>query len=655
MSMTRVRARSITVVLLTVAAVLAGATRKADAQEPPVEDEAAVRALLQAYYRAYAGEDIAAVQSLWSQKVPGLERLMAAFGPTLARKDFSFANIVVSRIELKPPIATARLTVDATIADLATETSQTEKWARNFMCVKDTEGWRVWRDSPAVDDVAVEIRTASSAAQAAAIVEREPDLPAGEISQALFGLGNRLRTSGMPDDAREVYRLSEQVAERSGDPVVVAQSLTNVGVNAQLVADYDRALECFERALALFERTGDKARIAGAESNVGNALYLKRQYPEAITHLRKALEYYEAEDHRSAMASTLHSIGNAQYLTEDLGGALDSYEKSLALRRTIPGDVLGEANTLQAIGLVQKEQGDYDAAREAFTASFARHDQYGNKAGMGMVLASLGDVHRLMGDFTPALDCYFRSLPLLTEMGDRETLASTFADIAERVCRGAALRAGARLLRPEPVGLREDRQQVGDRAGRRGRWERCTSRRASTASRWRSTERSLELFEEIEEQARHRLDAGAHGTRAPGGQPVCRGAGRLREGPGHCRGAERQAIDRDHARTAWHGPAPRWTGRTKREHWPSARRPWRPRSAASTRLARAKLVAGEISRELDETALAERGVRGCRGRAGASSRPRAPARSGAGSSATRSRRTSASSGCRSGPARRGTP
>ncbi|MBE3072398.1 MAG: tetratricopeptide repeat protein, partial [Acidobacteria bacterium] len=400
------------------------------AQDPSGDDEAAVRALLEQFYQAYAREDLAAIHNFWSANVPGLERLMAEFAPTLAGKDFSFANVVVSRIEVKAIVASARVTLDATIVDTDTQTAQTGKWARNFSCVKDPEGWRVWRDAPAVDDVAGEIRRAASATDAAAVVEREPGLPAGEITQALFGLGNRFRVSGRPEDAREAYRLSEQVAERSGDSVVIGQSLTNVGVTSQIGGDYDRALESFEKALALFEQTGDRARIAGAEANVGSTLYLKQRYPEAIRRFRKALEYYEAVDFKAAMASTLHSIGNAQYLANDFGAALDSYRRSLALREAIPGAELGEAHVLQAIGLVQKEQGDYDGALESYTASFTRHEKGGNKAGMGVVLSNLGDVHRLVGGYPPALECYFKSLPLLEEVRDQETLASTLADIA---------------------------------------------------------------------------------------------------------------------------------------------------------------------------------------------------------------------------------
>ena len=396
----------------------------------PEEDEAAIRALVEQFYQAYGREDLAAIKSLWSAKVPGLERLMAAFEPTIKGKDFSFANVVVSRIDVKPPIASARVMLAATIVDSETPGTRTEKWVRNFTCVKDPEGWRVWRDGSAAEDVAIEIRSAASASQAAAIVEREPDLMGGELTQALFGLGNRLRMSGKPDDAREVYRLSEQVAERSGDPLVIGQSHTNAGINSQMVAHYDRALESFEKALALFEKTGDKARIAGAEGNIGSALYLKALYPDAIQHYEKALAYYEAVDHKAAMASTLHSIGNARYLANNLTAALESYRRSLALLEAMPGTALSAANALQAIGLVQKEQGDYDAALESYAGSLARHEQYGNKAGVGTVLASLGDVHRLMGSSAPALQCYFKALPLLEGTGDKVAVASTLADVA---------------------------------------------------------------------------------------------------------------------------------------------------------------------------------------------------------------------------------
>ena len=316
--------RTLVGIVIVAAVLLAGARAGADQQDVAADDETAIRALIEQFYEAYGREDVEGVKRAWSAKVPGFERLMAAFAPAISGKDYSFSNLAIGRLEVKAIIANARTTVDATVVETASSRTARERWVRNFTLVKDPEGWRVWRDAPAAEDVALEIRSATSAAQAAAIVEREPDLMVGEVCQALFGLGNRLRGSGRAGDADEVQRLSALVAERSGDPVVLGRSHTNFGVNHQLVAEYDRALERFERALALFEKAGDKASAAGAESNIGSALYLLKRYPESMQHYLRALAYYEGADEKAPMASTLHSIGNAQYLDGDYGAALAS-------------------------------------------------------------------------------------------------------------------------------------------------------------------------------------------------------------------------------------------------------------------------------------------------------------------------------------------
>jgi tetratricopeptide (TPR) repeat protein len=467
------------------AAVCVVGSGSAVAQESPTDDEAAVRALIVRFYQAYGKEDLAGIKGLWSARVPGLDRLMAAFEPTLSGKDFSFADVAVSRIDVKSIVASARVTVDATIVYAVSKETAHEGWVRNFMLVKDAEGWRVWRDASAAEDTAIEIRGASTAVQAASIVEREPGLMTGEVSQALFGLGNRFRNSGRVEDAQETYRLSEQVAERSGNPVVVAQSRTNVGVNSQMTGDYDRALESFQQALALLEPTGDKARIAGAESNVGTALYLKKRYPEAIERYQRALAYFESVDHKAAMASALHGIGNAQYLANDFGAALASYQRALAVEES-SGDTAAEANTLQAIGMVQKEQGDYDAALESYAGSLARHEKHGNKAGRGVVLASLGDVHRLMGSYARALECYFTALPLLAEIGDKEAVASTQTDVASVYAAERRFPQSLDYFSGLSIRSRRAATSRGSLAWRR-EWERSTSPRRNTSWRWRST------------------------------------------------------------------------------------------------------------------------------------------------------------------------
>jgi CHAT domain-containing protein/tetratricopeptide (TPR) repeat protein len=410
-------------------ALLVAWARPAASGQNAAQDEAAIRAAITRFYDAYGREDVDGVKSAWSSRVPGLERLIAAFAPTISGKDYSFEDLAISRIEIQSNVASARATVAATIVDIASARRTAERWVRNFMFVRDPEGWRVWRDASAAEDVALEIRSATSAAEARAIVDREPDLMVGEVCQALFGLGNRLRGSGRAEDADKVYHLSAWVAEQSGDPIVLGRSHTNSGVNLQLVAEYDRALQEFETARALFEEAGDKAGIAGTESNIGSALYLSKRYPEAVEHFHLALAYYEQEDQKGPQAGAFHNIGNAQYLAGDYAAALASYHRGLGLLEST-ADVIGAANTLQAIGLVQTEQGDYDAALESYSASLARHEKYGNDAGRGVVLAGLGEVHRLMGDSSRALDRYFEALPLLEQMGERETLGSVLGDIA---------------------------------------------------------------------------------------------------------------------------------------------------------------------------------------------------------------------------------
>jgi CHAT domain-containing protein/tetratricopeptide (TPR) repeat protein len=415
--------------LAAVVALLATGARPAASGQNAADDEAAIRAAIARFYDAYGREDVDGIKSAWSPRVPGLERLIAAFAPTINGKDYSFEKLAISRIEIQSNVASARATVDATIVEGASTRQTSERWIRNFTLVRDPEGWRVWRDASAAEDVALEIRSATSAVEARAIVEREPDLMVGEVCQALFGLGNRLRGSSRAGDADEVYHLSASVAERSGDPVVLGRSHTNVGVNHQLVAEYDRALQEFETARALFEKAGDQASIAGAESNIGSALYLARRYSEAVGHFQRALAYHEQEDQKRLQADALHNIGNAEYLTGDYAAALASYHRGLGLLEST-ADIIGAANTLQAIGLVETEQGDYDAALESYSASLARHEKCGNDAGRGVVLAGLGDVLRLMGDSSRALDRYFEALPLLEKMEDRETLNSVYGDIA---------------------------------------------------------------------------------------------------------------------------------------------------------------------------------------------------------------------------------
>ena len=92
------------------------------------------------------------------------------------------------------------------------------------------------------------------------------------------------------------------------------------------------------------------------------------------------------------------------------------YVRSLAIREEL-GDKLGLGYSLNNIGNVHKNKGDYDKALDHLERSLAIRGEIGDKRGMGYSLGNIGGVHADKGDYNKAEEYLEKSLAIQKEIG----------------------------------------------------------------------------------------------------------------------------------------------------------------------------------------------------------------------------------------------
>ncbi|NEQ52072.1 MAG: CHAT domain-containing protein, partial [Leptolyngbya sp. SIO3F4] len=100
----------------------------------------------------------------------------------------------------------------------------------------------------------------------------------------------------------------------------------------------------------------------------------------------------------------------------------------LAITQEI-GDRATEASTLNNIGIVHRLLGEYSEALENYEQSLVITQEIGGRATEASTLNNIGIVHRLLGEYSEALENYEQSLVIKREIGDRATEASTLVNI----------------------------------------------------------------------------------------------------------------------------------------------------------------------------------------------------------------------------------
>ncbi|MGH9832340.1 MAG: tetratricopeptide repeat protein [Blastocatellia bacterium] len=394
-------------------------------------DEADLRALAQAFYAAHAKKDLEGFVGLWSLKAPGLASRRTAMQKLFADYEkIEVKGLVIRKIAVEA--AKAKLRVEVEMNAIEAKTGKPAagwgKMIRALQGAKEEGVWKVWREAPAVEDLADELVTAKTDAERSAIITAEKELVTERLVRELARQGGRLRSQGNHPGALARYRLAQNIAEQIGDQAGSADALINIGIVHESQGDFTQALDQYQKSLALSETSGDKAGVSRALLNIGIAHYSQGSYAKAIEYYQKSLALSEALGDKAGVSKALNNIGSIHHRQGDYAQALEYYQKSLALFEAW-GDKTGVSSLLHNIGFVHYSQGSYAQALEYYQKSLALSEASGDKAVVNRTLSSIGNVHHSQGNYAQALECYQKSLALSEALGDKAGVSGTLRGI----------------------------------------------------------------------------------------------------------------------------------------------------------------------------------------------------------------------------------
>ncbi len=146
---------------------------------------------------------------------------------------------------------------------------------------------------------------------------------------------------------------------------------------------------------------------------------------------------------RSGIAASLNNLGSVVHNQGDYPAARALHEEGLAIRREL-GDRSGIASALNNLGNVAVNQGDYPGAMALYEESLAICRELGNQFGIAASLENLGNVALDQGDYSAARALLEECLAIRRELGDRSGIPSSLEGLAAAV---ASLRDSLRAAR----------------------------------------------------------------------------------------------------------------------------------------------------------------------------------------------------------------
>lgn len=247
---------------------------------------------------------------------------------------------------------------------------------------------------------------------------------------------------------------------RAGNQVGVLVCVDQLGRVGQMRGDATRGGARLEEAIRIAHKLGFQNIEAVARGNLGQLYGQLGRLDEAETELLAALDLQLALKIRAP--TVLHNLGAVAAAKGAFSLARERFEGALAAYRSA-GNKRGLAITTAALGELETKAGRYTAAISALTEAHAALRSAGDRMAAVQVGGRLGTAHALAGDLPSADAMFALTLVECRNVGLREQEADTLARQARAALHHgqraraktelANAKAVAATLRPAPAGL----------------------------------------------------------------------------------------------------------------------------------------------------------------------------------------------------------
>lgn len=240
------------------------------------------------------------------------------------------------------------------------------------------------------------------------------------LAYATYWLGACNLDLGRLDLASERLREAQRSFSRLGKRNDEAVATYQLGRVFALTGDYAQALTYFDRAENRLDRKLELAKLYLARASV----YTETGEPDAARKdVNKAKRIFTDPNHK-AMLNVYEAL---------IDTATQNYEKARRLyaeamtdfRSRQPQNLVGIAQALSSIGLVDETQGKYAAAESNYRKALAIARDTGSRSTQASVLNNLGNLNWLRGNYDAAMKCYEEALQIQESLGQKHLIAKT--------------------------------------------------------------------------------------------------------------------------------------------------------------------------------------------------------------------------------------
>ncbi|SES42712.1 tetratricopeptide repeat protein [Actinokineospora terrae] len=234
-------------------------------------------------------------------------------------------------------------------------------------------------------------------------------------------LSTYLDRSGHWEDYVGVLRAAADAATRLGDRSMLAQTLRRLGRANLLRREFDEALSCCARALRIHQETGDSEGMARAYRNIAMIHQERGDYDGALANATRSRDLFRLTGNRSGEARALHALAWCGAESGQYAQALVHSRSAIGMFESLEAaDHQGQASAVEVQAYVLHRTVHREECVEHYRRVIQLWRRLGNRFYEAGTLKRLGVVYRELGDVDSARDAWSRAVEIFAELGHDE-------------------------------------------------------------------------------------------------------------------------------------------------------------------------------------------------------------------------------------------
>jgi CHAT domain-containing protein len=241
--------------------------------------------------------------------------------------------------------------------------------------------------------------------------------------------GTEHAKKGQLDKAISLWKHALKNFRQLGDEYAVAKNLYDTGKAYRHSGKQTQASGLLELAVKKAQDTENEILAGDALRELGVVSYLKGDPKGALNNWQKALAIFQESNAKRKQGVTLSHIGIYYKNKGEAKKAIQYYEKAIAIAGET-NDKSELANTLNNIGNIYLGNlADYDKAKKYFMEALKIKREIGNSQFDAVIIGNIGICYKNQGDYYMALKYFMAAMKTAEKINNTPMIAKNSSDI----------------------------------------------------------------------------------------------------------------------------------------------------------------------------------------------------------------------------------